>query len=87
MTDTANPEAPTTLRVARLPSGVELAHDVAGQGHPLVFIHGVMGDWRSWDPQWPAFTGRFRCVRYSRRYNHPNRNAMPSALRPSMTAE
>ena len=57
MTDTASPEAPTTLRVARLPSGVELAHDVAGQGHPLVFIHGVMGDWRSWDPQWPAFAG------------------------------
>lgn len=78
MTDTANPEAPTTLRVARLPSGVELAHDVAGQGHPLVFIHGVMGDWRSWDPQWPAFTERYRCARYSRRYNHPNRNTMPS---------
>lgn len=78
MTDTASPEAPTTLRVARLPSGVELAHDVAGQGHPLVFIHGVMGDWRSWDPQWPAFTARFRCARYSRRYNHPNRNTMAS---------
>lgn len=78
MSDTASPEAPTTLRMARLPSGVELAHDVAGRGHPLVFIHGVMGDWRSWDPQWPAFVERYRCVRYSRRYNHPNRNAMPS---------
>lgn len=78
MSDLAIPDTPAVLRVARLPSGVALAHDVAGRGHPLVFVHGVMGDWRSWDPQWPAFTGRFRCVRYSRRYNHPNRNAMPS---------
>lgn len=78
MNDLAPPDTSAALQVARLPSGVELAHDVAGQGPPLVFIHGVMGDWRSWDPQWPAFTARFRCVRYSRRYNHPNRNTMPS---------
>ncbi|MEZ5645523.1 MAG: alpha/beta hydrolase [Burkholderiaceae bacterium] len=66
------------LRTARLPSGVALAHDVAGSGYPLVFIHGVMGDWRSWDAQWPAFTAHYRCVRYSRRYNHPNVNTLVS---------
>lgn len=63
---------------ARLPGGVELAYERAGRGEPLVFVHGVMGDWRSWAAQWPAFTARFDCVRYSRRYNYPNRNAMPS---------
>lgn len=78
MNDSVISDTPAALRVAHLPSGVELAHDVAGHGHPLVFIHGVMGDWRSWDPQWPAFAGRYRCVRYSRRYNHPNRNTMAS---------
>lgn len=78
MNDLVSPDAPATLRVARLPSGVALAHDVAGQGPPLVFIHGVMGDWRSWDAQWPAFTARHRCLRYSRRYNHPNHNTMSS---------
>lgn len=78
MTDLVSSNASATLRVARLPSGVALAFDVAGQGLPLVFIHGVMGDWRSWDAQWPAFTARYRCLRYSRRYNHPNHNTMPS---------
>lgn len=58
----------------RLPNGITLAWDRAGQGAPLVFLHGVMGDWRSWDPQWAAFTARHDCLRYSRRYNHPNRN-------------
>lgn len=78
MTDLVSTDAPATLQVAHLPSGVTLAHDVAGQGPPLVFIHGVMGDWRSWDAQWPAFTARYRCLRYSRRYNHPNHNTLPS---------
>ena len=42
-----------------------------GASEPLIFVHGVMGDWRSWAPQWPAFCARYRCVSYSRRYNHP----------------
>jgi len=62
----------------RLSSGVELHQVSAGQGLPLVFIHGVMGDWRSWAPQWGPFCARFRCTSYSRRYNWPNRNTMPS---------
>lgn len=61
-----------------LPSGVELHHAQAGAGAPLIFVHGVMGDWQSWAPQWPAFCERFRCITYSRRYNHPNRNDMAS---------
>jgi len=67
-----------TLRGLRLPSGVELHHVTAGNGKALVFVHGVMGDWATWAPQWPAFTARFACTSYSRRYNHPNRNPMPS---------
>jgi pimeloyl-ACP methyl ester carboxylesterase len=69
---------PTTLQRARLSNGVELAYEVAGEGVPLVFIHGAMGDWRSWEAQWPAFTAHFRCLRYSRRYSYPNPNRMPS---------
>jgi pimeloyl-ACP methyl ester carboxylesterase len=68
----------TQLARARLPDGVELAYERAGQGPRLIFIHGVMGDWRSWDAQWPLFTASFECVRYSRRYNYPNQNRMPS---------
>lgn len=62
----------------RLPSGVELHHVTAGQGTPLVFVHGAMGDWRSWAPQWEAFVPHHRCTSYSRRYSHPNRNEMAS---------
>jgi pimeloyl-ACP methyl ester carboxylesterase len=65
-------------RVAHLPNGVELAYEQAGTGKPLVFIHGGMGDWRSWDRQWSAFTSEYACVSYSRRYSYPNRNTMPS---------
>lgn len=67
-----------TPQCVRLPSGVELHHVTAGQGTPLVFVHGAMGDWRSWAPQWEAFVPHYRCTSYSRRYSHPNRNDMPS---------
>lgn len=63
---------------AVLPSGVELHHVRGGAGAPLVFVHGVMGDWQTWAPQWPAFCAHHSCTSYSRRYNHPNHNDMPS---------
>lgn len=79
MPDTTTPVDDTAgLRHARLSNGVALAYDRAGQGTPLVFIHGAMGDWRSWDAQWPAFVPHFDCLRYSRRYSYPNPNRMPS---------
>ncbi len=68
----------TPLQRALLPNGVELHYAEGGAGAPLVFIHGAMGDWRSWAPQWDAFCARYRCVSYSRRYSSPNANEMPS---------
>lgn len=64
--------------VRQLPNGVQLHLVQGGAGPDLVFVHGVMGDWLSWSPQWTEFCGRFRCTTYSRRYNHPNRNLMAS---------
>jgi pimeloyl-ACP methyl ester carboxylesterase len=68
----------TSLERVTLPSGVELHLIEGGTGSPVVFVHGVMGDWQSWTPQWAAFCAHHRCISYSRRYNHPNRNEMPS---------
>lgn len=72
------PFAQRSPRRLALPNGVELHCVEQGQGVPLVFIHGAMGDWRACEPQWDAFVPHFRCISYSRRYSHPNRNAMAS---------
>ena len=61
-----------------LTNGVQLHTVREGQGTPLIFIHGAMGDWRSWGAQWAAFTPHFDCISYSRRYSFPNHNPMPS---------
>ena len=64
---------------AKLPNGVELCYVEEGQGLPLVFIHGLLGDWRSWQPQWDAFVAQgYRCISYSRRYSFPNVNEIAS---------
>lgn len=76
---TPQPLADLPLTQVRLPSGVELHYALAGSGPRLVFIHGAMGDWRSWEAQWDAFVAAgYQCLSYSRRYSFPNRNDMPS---------
>ena len=37
-------------------------HVEAGDGEPLVFLHGVGGDAASWAPQMAAFSGAFRAI-------------------------
>lgn len=64
----------TTSKRTVLPDGLEFHYVESGQGLPLIFLHGVLGDWRTWAPQWPTFVPHFRCISYSRRYNWPNRN-------------
>lgn len=59
-----------------LNNGIVLNHVRAGSGPVLILIHGAMGDWRSWAPQWEAFTQSFDCIAYSRRFSHPNPNEM-----------
>lgn len=54
--------------------GTEFHYVTAGQGYPVVFIHGGFGDWTSWAPQWQHFTNTYRCFSYSRRFSWPNRN-------------
>lgn len=52
---------------------VPFARTTAGAGTPAVFVHGALGDLRSWTPQARATAGRYRFVSYSRRYHHPAR--------------
>lgn len=63
-----------------VPQAVHLQDDIrisyvrAGHGPVVIFIHGAMGDYRAFAPQWDAFTEHFDCISYSRRYSFPNGN-------------
>lgn len=45
-------------------NGTRLYYEVAGEGHPLVLVHGFSLDTRMWDAQVEAFAERFQVVRY-----------------------
>jgi 3-oxoadipate enol-lactonase len=48
-----------------------LQYEVAGDGDPVVFIHGFGLDLSMWDPQWPVFAQHHRAIRYDLRgYGH-----------------
>lgn len=64
------------LQRAVIDTGLEFHYVTQGEGPALVFVHGGMGDWSSWAPQWPAFTAHYRCYSYSRRFSSPNRNSL-----------
>jgi pimeloyl-ACP methyl ester carboxylesterase len=53
-------------------NGAELHYLEQGQGQPLVFVHGSLGDYRSWFFQMEPFAERYRVIAYSRRYHYPN---------------
>lgn len=59
-----------------LPDGATINFVRSGSGPTLIFIHGVMGDYRSWEPQWQAFTAKYDCISLSCRFNFPNNNTM-----------
>ncbi len=45
-----------------------------GSGEPIVFIHGGLEDYRTWDAQIDTFSKSYRILTYSRRFNFPNQN-------------
>jgi non-heme chloroperoxidase len=53
-------------------NGAKLAYVDHGAGAPVVFVHGALGDYRTWNAQLRPFACRYRVIAYSRRYHHPN---------------
>lgn len=48
-------------------NGTRLYYESAGEGFPLVLIHGFGADSRIWDSQVPPFAEHFRVIRYDAR--------------------
>ncbi len=62
-----------SMQVKEMPvNGVSLAYVEEGKGAVVLFVHGAMGDWRTWDGLRPFITEKYRYVSYSRRYHYPN---------------
>ena len=75
-------DKPPELRKVAVGDGVELHYVERGKGVAVVFVHGTLGDYSSWDGQLGAFAETYRVIAYSRRYNYPNTNK----LRPKHSA-
>lgn len=63
----------------RTSDDVELYYEEAGTGVPLVFVHELAGDHRSFEPQMRYFARLFRCVAYNARGYPPS--DVPSDVR------
>jgi 3-oxoadipate enol-lactonase len=52
----------TSTGFLEVPNG-RLYYEVAGDGPPVLFVHGFSLDTRMWDDQWATFAPRYRVVR------------------------
>jgi non-heme chloroperoxidase len=60
-------------------NGVEIAYVEGGQGEPMVFVHGELQDYRTWNRHVEVFVSDYRVVAYSRRNHYPNTMAKDGA--------
>ena len=56
----------TTHGFIELP-GAQLAYESAGQGDPVVFLHGGLLDGRMWDDQFAFFAQEYHAIRFDMR--------------------
>ncbi len=47
-----------------------------GKGDPVVFVHGTLGDYRTWAGQMDTFAKNHRVIAYSRRFAFPNKQVI-----------
>ena len=55
-----------------------------GKGDPVVFIHGVVGDYRTFGAQMDEFAKNHRVIAYSRRFAYPNNQAITDSSKLSV---
>ena len=65
--------APPASEVKVVRAGdVELHYVEQGSGIPIIFVHGSVDDYRSFQPQLEPLSQHYRVISYSGRYNFPN---------------
>jgi pimeloyl-ACP methyl ester carboxylesterase len=52
-------------------NGYDMTYVEAGEGEPLVLVHGSLCDYRYWTLQMPAFSAAFRTISVSLRHSYP----------------
>lgn len=57
-------------------NGDSLHYIDIGKGEPVVFVHGALGDYRTWRAQVDSFAKNYRVIAYSRRYAWPNQKTI-----------
>ncbi len=58
-------------------NGISINFDMAGQGPPVVLIHGLAMDLSLWDSQMPALQPHFKTIRYDVRGHGRSESAAP----------
>ena len=73
-TQAESPQVPEVKSV--FINGDSIHYIDVGKGEPVVFIHGAMGDYRTFSKQMDDFAKTHRVISYSRRFAYPNKQSI-----------
>ncbi|HWN11135.1 MAG TPA: alpha/beta hydrolase [Pyrinomonadaceae bacterium] len=59
-------------------NGSELTYIEQGKGELVVFVHGALGDFRTWSRQLAQLAPKYHGISYSRRYHHRHSSTKPA---------
>ena len=62
-------------------NGTALTYVEAGNGPPVVLVHGALGDYRTWTGEMDAFATKYHVIACSLRHHYPNYQWTTIALR------
>jgi non-heme chloroperoxidase len=82
------PRTPASSLQAIEVNGTKLHYVMRGSGEPVVFVHGSLGSYRTFQRQFEALSSAFLVVAFSRRFHPPNdtpANPEPYALQVPLT--
>src|SRR4051794_12594635 len=57
-------------------NGDSIHYTDIGKGDPVVFVHGALGDYRTWRAQVDSFAKNYRGITSGRRYAYPNQQTI-----------
>lgn len=67
-------------------NGDSLHYIDIGRGTPVVFVHGAVGDYRTFETQMDEFSKNHRVISYSRRFAYPNQQSITDSSKLSVVS-
>ncbi|WP_234447537.1 alpha/beta fold hydrolase [Viridibacillus soli] len=59
-------------------NNIHINYEIRGDGEPILFLHGLGGSWKMWEPQIPFFSQKYKMIMIDMRGHGGSTKAFPN---------